>query len=114
MTRSLAMDANNDLVLGPDGNLAFVADLAAVLQNCKSAMQTQLGEVALDTTRGIPTFDTVFTAWNPDQFEVAARAMLLSVSGVVAVTAFSAARANNIMSYTATIQTTFGTGDING
>lgn len=112
MTRSLAMTANNDLTLGPDGNLAFVVDLAAVVQNCKSAMQTQLGEIALNTTRGTPTFDTAFLAWNPAQFEVAARAMLLSVAGVVAVTAFSVTRGQNVMSYTATIQTVYGEGTV--
>lgn len=114
MTRSLAMDANNDLVRGPDGNLAIVTGLAAVTQNCKSIMQTRLGELVLNLQRGIPYFEAAYDDFNPAQFEAASRTMLRTVADVVAVKAFSITRSNSVMSYAVTIQTTYGEVTIDG
>lgn len=114
MTQSLAMTRNNDVLIGRDGNLAFVSGLDAVVQNCRSIMQTNLGECALDTTRGVPLFGAVFDRLNPQQFEAAGRAALAAIAGVVSVKSFTVGRRGAVTTYAATIQTLFGDGEVNG
>lgn len=76
--------------------------------------QTQLGEVALNTTIGQPTLDTLWLAWKPAQFEAAIRASWLTVPGVVAVRSFEITRANGLASYVAEIETIYGIGTATG
>lgn len=111
---SLAKNAANDIYLGPDGNIAVVRDLDAVIQDCESMMYTQLGEVALDTSIGVPTLDTIWLGWKPGQFEAAARAALAPVPGVVAVRTFEITRAGGVAFYTAQIETIYGIGTATG
>lgn len=112
--KSLAINSVNDIMLGIDGNLAKVSDLAAVGQNCVTAMQAQLGEMVYDTNRGVPTYIYVFSQYSPSQFEVAARVTLLNVDGVLSVDEFTVQRLGDRVAYTALIATTFGSTNING
>lgn len=114
MTRSLATTLNNDILLGADGNLAFVSGLDAVIQNCRSVMQTRLEECALNITRGLPFFGAAFDRLNPAQFEAAGRAMLATITGVISVKTFQVTRNGVVMNYAATIQTIYGDGEVNG
>jgi len=114
MTASLGANADNDIYLGPDGNLVVLTGLAAVQQNCEAVMEAQLGEMVLAQQQGIPTDATIWSAWNPVQFEAFARTNLLTVPDVIAVTAFSVSREGEIATYSATIQTTFGRTTVNG
>ena len=107
MSTSIAVDANNDIYLDANGNLAMVTGLDAVAQDCLNAMKAQLGEMPLALTRGVPTDATIWSRYLPAQFEAASRALLLTVPGVVSVKAFDVTRAGNVASYVATIQTIY-------
>lgn len=115
MSIVLSVDAKNDLYIGPNGSLALSTGLQAVMQACQQAAQTQLGEMIYATDQGLPNFAAVWNgAPNLSQFEAYLRRMLAQVAGVTAVVDATVAVANNVLSYTATIQTIYGRGTING
>lgn len=101
---SLAVNENNDLYLTPEKNLAVARGIEGVKQDCEHAMKTQLGELVLNLSRGMPTRDTVWLNWNPIQFEAYARRLLLSVPNVLAVVSFNIVRNGDTATYEATIQ----------
>jgi len=113
MTQMIATNANNDIIT-LNGNIQFLAGIYAVLQNCKSAMLAQRGEMMYSTQTGMPWNETVFDNYNERQFEAAARDVLLSVSGVESVLSFNTQAHDGTLSYASTIQTIYGTGTING
>lgn len=114
MTRVLSMNANRD-IFAVGGRLQIASGLEAVLQNCERAIRANFGEMIYATQRGVDYFNYVFGA-NPDviQFESGARSQLMLVTSVTGIESFSAVIQNNELTYTATIQTEFGTGEING
>lgn len=121
MTKSLAVDSNNDLYLDNNGNIAIVTGLTAVMQSCQQAAQTLLGEMVLQTNQGIPYFQVVFTGVpNVAQFEAALRTAFLAVPGVTQVASIDiiqtgdpdSAEPFNALSYTATIDTIYGQGTL--
>lgn len=107
--RSLANNANNDLVLNRSGNLAFVTDIDAVAQNTRTAMQAQRGEMVYQVNDGMPTRATAFDRFNPAQFEAAARAVIMAVEGVESILSFSARKVDDVVVYETEIQTIYGT-----
>lgn len=115
MTKTFAVNANNDIYIGDDGNLAIAIDLQAVLQACAQAAKTLLGEMVLNTDQGIPYFETV---WNGvpqiQQFQAALRRAFLNVTGVVEVVSLITSQVDNTLQYTAVIRTVFGGGAISG
>lgn len=115
MTRLLAVNSNNDIFVTGSNRLAIVTDLDAVLQNCEHVMRAQLGEMIFARQRGIDYLNNVFNG-NPNFliFESQARNAILSVSEVISISNFSAAIVNDRLEYSATIQTTFGVGAIDG
>jgi hypothetical protein len=115
MTRVFTVDDNNDLVLATDGNLAISSDLEAIMQACQHAAQAQLAEMVLAVDQGVPNFQTIWNgAPNVLQFEAYLRRQLQNVTGVVEVSELTTSISNNVLSYTAVIQTQFGQGVING
>lgn len=115
MTKTFAVDENNDLYIGNDGNLAIVTGKEAVLQACASAAKAQLGEMLYAVNSGIPNFQTVWVgAPNIQQFEAALRKTLLSVNGVREIKSLVTSLNNDQLQYSAVISTIFGTGAING
>jgi len=115
MSVVISVDAKNDLYIGASGSLALSSGLAAVMQACQQAAQTQLGEMIYATDQGLPNFAAVWNgAPNLAQFEAYLRRMLGQVDGVTAVIDATVSVANNVLSYTATIQTIYGRGVING
>ena len=115
MVQTLGIDANNDVYIGSDGNLAVLSGLAAVEGACQTIAQAQLGEMVLFVTKGLPTRETIWNG-NPKValYEAYLRAALESVSGVVAVTELTYNVSNGVFSYTATIETIFGSLYLNG
>lgn len=113
MTQSIGLDANGDIHTA-NGNLVFVSSLSAVMQNCQTAMLAQRGEMMYATDTGMPTLQTAWNNYSPQQFEAAARAVITAVSGVVSVLAFSAKLTDGTLSYSATINTIYGVSSING
>lgn len=101
--RTLAIDENNDLRRGASGNLELLNGVQAIAQNCRTAVQAQRGEMQFAADTGMPTFATAWDRYSPEQFEAAARAVLLRVPGVVSVDEFAIERRGGVLAYTATI-----------
>ena len=104
---SFGVNANNDIFLGSDGNLALVTGVTAVEQDCQHAIQAQLGEMIFNPTGGMPTFDDVWQAKNFIKWEAVARATLAAISGVFRVVSFTVAVNASNFTYVAIIQTVY-------
>lgn len=112
MTRSFAIDANNDfLVTG--SSLSIVTGVTAVLNICEHVAKAILGEMVFSKDQGMPYFETV---WNGTPttapFEAAFRARVSQVEGVTEIVELTTAQVGDVMQYTATIRTVYGTGTI--
>lgn len=115
MTRSLAIDGNNDLFLDDADGIATVTGRDAALQNCLTAARTLLGEMVLAFDQGIPYFQVVWVgAPNVAVFEAAMRQRLLAVQDVTGIVDFTTEQVGNVLRYSATISTVYGEGSING
>ena len=121
--QTFAVNSNNDLFIDNEGNLAIVFDLNAVTQACKQAALTLLGEMVLQTTQGIPYFTAVWVGVpNIAAFEGALRSSWLAIQGVTGVSALTTVIGPYIvpgtttpitaLSYSATIDTIFGSANI--
>lgn len=115
MTRTLAVDANNDIYLGPGGRLAVVTGLDAVLLLCAHAAKTLLGEMVLAIDQGLPYFQALWSgAPNIPVFEAAYRQRILAVQDVTGIVEVTFTVQGSVLSYAATISTIYGTGVVNG
>lgn len=121
--RTFAVNSNNDIYIDMMGNLAITTGLPAVQQVCQQAARTILGEMVLNTDAGIPYFETVFNGVpNLQQFDAALRTAWLAIPSVIEVVSLTFDQVanpqdgnrNSKLTYTATINTTFGSGVING
>lgn len=110
--RSLALTADRRLFIDNLGNVGQVSDLQAVIQNCETAMRAQLGEMYYNADEGVPTRATVWENYNPLQFIAAGRITLQRVPGVRRVLTFDVDRVDDVLLYTATIETIFGPGAV--
>ena len=115
MTQTFTSNTNNDLFIGSDGKLSISSGIDAVLNACRTAALAQRGEMIFATNKGIPNFDVTFSgAPNLALFEAFLRANLEAVDSVVEVEDLSTSNENNVLSYSATIKTLYGTGSLNG
>lgn len=113
MTRTIAADAQNDLIVDATGSLSVPTGLAAVASICRAAMQAQLGEMVFAQDRGMPTLETAWNRYNPAAFEAAGRRVLLAVPDVTGVDLFEVSREGERLRYTAVIRTIYGEARIN-
>jgi hypothetical protein len=113
----------HDLYIDSTGSMAIVTDQQAVLQACQQAALTLLGEMVLNTDLGIPYLTAVWVGVpNMGLFEGALRSAWLAIPGVTAISRLVTSVGNvvipnttvttNAVSYSATIDTIFGAGDI--
>ena len=102
---------NGDLVT-VNGSLPVLTGIEACMQNCSTAMQAMQGEMMFAKKKGMPYKLTVWDNYNPKLFEAAARTVILAVPDVVSVLKFNQNMENNVLSYSATIQTKYGIGRI--
>ena len=122
--QTFAVNSSNDLYLDQDGNMVLAFDIQAVLQLCRQAALTLLGEMLLATDQGIP-YQTAVWVGVPNLiiFQGALREAWLATPGVTGVTNLVTQQGTitnatntpipvNGVTYTATIETIFGTGDI--
>lgn len=123
MTQTLSSNVNSsipgvafmDLYLNPYGNISVSYNLQAVLEECAQAAQTRLGELIYNTNVGIPYEQILWVgAPNIEQFNAALRVAFLSIDQVTDVISLTMSQSNNTLTYTAVINTTFGTGVVNG
>lgn len=115
MTSTFGTNANNDIYIGPDGNLVVLTDLAAIEAACETATKAQLGEMVLEQARGIPNFDLIWVG-TPDYvlWQSYIQRTLQSVDGVLEVTSLTLSIKEGVISYKAAISTQFGVGTVNG
>lgn len=115
MTRSLAVDSNNDIFVGPDGSLSVATGREAVLHVCAQVAKTQLGEMVFAVDQGLPNFEAVWNgAPNVGQFEAYLRRNLEAVPDVISVDSVTIDATGGALTYVATIKTIYGPGVING
>lgn len=112
---TIAVDTNNDLFIGSDGNLAFVRDVEAVSQNSVHYGKTLRNEMLQEYDLGIPFF---MVAFGPNvtlpQFEAATKQRILQTPGVIGIKSFEVVQVDDVLKYTATIETIYGLSVING
>lgn len=106
--RTLAVNDSIDIYLTDAGSLALATGLDAVRMSCEEAVRAIRGEMLYAADEGLPVFETVFLQTLLPQFEAAARAAIRAVPEVVAVDSFAASVAGDVLSYTASIRSTFG------
>lgn len=119
----LALDLNprsptyKDIYLGADGDLATVKDAAGIKQDILTSIRQILGEWFLDTSDGVPYFQTIFIK-NPNQAFINAAFIqrISNVPGVLNLLSFSISRVDATRSLTINFkaQTLNGTVDYSG
>lgn len=116
MVKTLALNENNDIYLGPDGNIVMSEGIVAVEYACQNAVQTLLGEMIYSSNQGVPYNETVFQVGSPilPQFDAGLRVAILSVPGVVGIKSLSVQIDADTLVYSAVIVTEFGEGNLNG
>lgn len=112
---TLAVDINNDLVIGDDGNLSFVRNVEAVSQNSVHMGKTLRNEMLHEYDLGIPFFMVAFGAnVTLPQYEAATKQRILQTEGVTGIRSFEVLQEGDVLKYTATIETIYGLSVING
>lgn len=107
LTQVLAVSADtNDLYLGPDGNIVVFSGIEAIVQACKTACQTQLGECVLQQGQGLPNFQLIWVG-TPDYalWQSYLENTILAVDGVNSVSEIQLSVSNNTLNYSALIVT---------
>jgi hypothetical protein len=108
MVQTLGVNASNDLYLGPDNNLVLLKGVDAIVQDVRTACLTQLGECVLENGVGLPNFQMIWVG-TPDYalWESYLQQTILNVEGVTQVNSVTLAVRNNVLSFTAVIQTIY-------
>jgi hypothetical protein len=115
MIKTLAVNENNDIYIGDDGNLAIAEGIDAVKILCAQAVKVLRDEMVLHVDKGMPNFQLIWNgAPNIAQYEALLRKTLLNVQGVVKVSELSVNYENNILKYTANIETIYGVSALDG
>jgi PPE-repeat protein len=116
MVKTLAINENNDIYLGADGNIVVVEGITAVEQACQMAAQTLLGEMIYSSNQGVPYNETVFQVGAPilPQFDAGLRVAILAVPGVTGIKSLIIQQVEDALTYNATITTEFGEGTLDG
>ena len=113
MTRSFGLK-KADIYLDASGHLAVMTALDACMQNCQTAMLAVQGEMMYAADEGMPYSTVAWENYRPQLFEAAARSVLLQVEDVVGIISFTQSLTGNTLSYTATINTIYGTTTFTG
>lgn len=114
MTQTFGVNSDNDIFINSSGNLDIQTGIKATLQACAQISKAQLGEMIYEAQSGIPNFQVVWVGVpNLAQFEAYLRTALLSVEGVSNILNLTTSISNNVLSYTAVIQTIYGQGSLN-
>lgn len=112
--RTFSENSSNDLYLNEQNSIAISTGIDAVLILCKGAIEVVVGEMIYQIDDGMPLFESAFHFYRPAQFEAAARQRLTAVPGVTGVSDFTVSKRDNVLVYTANIDTIYGRGSING
>lgn len=111
--KSFGVNANNDMYIGPDGNLVISTGLQAVLEVCAQKTKTILGELVLNVDQGIPYFQSVFSGTqNLQQFAAYLRSTILVVPGVTGINSLNFSKVGDTLIYVIEINTIYGNGTV--
>lgn len=112
--RTFATTATNDIAI-LNGGMALSSGIDAVLLVARHCAQAILGEMVFAANQGMPYFETVWVgAPTTAPFEAAFRERILQITGVTGIDALETWQEGDVMRYTATISTEFGTGEVSG
>lgn len=115
MTQTFGLNSLNDIYLGTDGNIVVLSGIQAIAGACETVSKSQLGEMVLTTTQGLPNFQAVWQGVpNLRLWQSYLLKALQNVSGVLEVSNLSLEKVDGILTYQATIKTPFGTTQISG
>ena len=112
---TIARDANCDLFLDSDGNIALVSGKNAYAQIVNAKMRTTVGEMMLNMDGGLPYFQTVFAdsdlipIWQAEGTD-----MVTSLPFVKSIIAFNCEVEGNVLKYELKIETDEGNIEVNG
>ena len=113
--KTFATNANYDIYLGRDGNLAIATDLEAVKQTCEHVSRTILGELPYAQSRGIPFKQLSLDATsNTSLYDMYLRKALMTVPGVTGVGSVTFQPDGDNLKYSAQIKTIYGTEKVSG
>lgn len=105
-------DRNNDLVIN-SGQIGLLTGLESTLQLSRHYAQTLHGEMIHSMTDGVRMFDTAFNKPRLALFANELRKRIMQVPDVISVTDIDVRISGENLVYSATINTTYGTGEIN-
>lgn len=114
---TFATDSNtNDLFLDGCHNIATRTGVDAILNVVENALRTLQGEIQLDTTIGVPYFETILQIQSPDVsvWEGYMIQEAEKVSGVVRVNEMRSRIENEELHYEMEILTEYGVGTLSG
>ena len=114
---TFATDSNtNDLSLDGYHNIATRTGVEAILNVVANALRTLQGEIQLNTTLGVPYFETILQIQSPDEsvWEGYMIQEAEKVQGVIRVNEMRSKIENNVLTYEMEILTEYGTGTLRG
>ena len=115
MTKTIATNSNNDIYLDASGNLAVLTGQEAVAAACRTASLLQLCEAIYQTNLGLPNFQAIWVGVpNLAIYEAYLRKTIQSVECVVSITSLKTSVENNVLRYTATVESVYGSLYLNG
>lgn len=113
--KTLATNGDFDIHLGPDGNLAVVTELKAVIQTCEHVARTRQTELPYAQSRGIPFFEMALgSELDTSLYDLFLRKVYRSVPGVTGVGNINFTLEGDHLSYTAEIRTNYGMENASG
>jgi len=108
---SLGLNAAGDIYLGSRSGVAIVTGADEVAQGIRTKLRLFLGEWFLDTTKGVPYFEEIFSGvYDHARIESVLRAQIRSQSGVTEITSFSTSfdRAGRALTVNFEVDTIYG------
>ncbi|MEY0399629.1 hypothetical protein AB7W17_22310 [Providencia rettgeri] len=113
--KTFDINTNNDLYIAQNGKLAIVDAEVASRNRCEHYIKALRGEMLHKLDKGIPYWKTTFGQQaDISMFESAFRERLRELNDVISVVSFSANVVDGVLSYTAEIQTVYGSVMLNG
>lgn len=112
---TISTNTSNRIYVDSSGNIATSSNIEAISDIAKNKVLTTLGEPQYNITDGIPYFETVFCDYpNPDLFQAAVIQAIEEIENVEKVVDFEYDDNNGVLSYSLTIETSYGDIKLNG
>ena len=114
MTTIKCLSESGDFDLS-SGNIELIYDLDEVIQTSEQTIKQSRGELQYDKEKGISYFQNAFRDdFNAQLFKAEVRDQLLTVVDVQKVVIIDVSRKEKELTYSATVDTVFGKGEVRG